>query len=352
MKKIILALNFVPFFLLSCNKDGKNLEAPQKDSLAIAVTSIATISDFKTAADVDSVLDVPFSVYSKKDSVSLYVNPDLSSKYFKIENNKLNNYYGFDELDDFFVIHYQLQNDPRKTVVAYVSKKEFEKDSQLSLATVDINQIRSSAKNDVDDFKTKSFTKFGKVSLITKNVYLQGKNNISKGLIKPNPKMKFDGVSWRMDSYDEPFVVMKHTQNSESDFENEYVGFCARINREIFVEKDNLNKNSYYVGFDVYDRSKETVYFNGFPTLLPTERKVATINTSSDVGSDFSIISYSSEQNDFTNDLYVNFTNFKIVDSKTLFWVDKNVLYFQAVHTNTNTSGIDYKIEYLKIELN
>lgn len=350
MKNTFLILAFASTLLISCKKEIANSNVSENDTLVTSMQNIAAVSDFKSAADFDNVADVPFSVYSKKDSVSLYTKADLNSKYLKIENNNFRNYYGFEEVDAFFVLHYQIQNNPRKTVVAYVSKDEFVKDSQLSLAKVNINEIRSSAINDADDFKNKSFAKMGNVSLITKNEYLQGKNNISEGEIKPNPKMKFDGVSWSMESYDEPFVILKHNRE-DSDHDNEYLGFCARINREIFIEKDNLNNSTYYVGFDVYNREKQNVYFSGFPILLPANRKIATINSNPDVGSDFALITYDPATNDFINNLYVNFTNFKIIDSKKMFWVANNILYFEAVHTNTNTRTPDYKIEYLKLEL-
>jgi len=351
MKKLAFCFSVLILILVGCKKESDNINTNQDLMTINQNSNLATNNDFEETTNLDRVLEIPFQVFAKNDSLTLYTKPDKISKYKIIYNDKLISFNGFDELDDFYILHYQFQEDSKKTYIVYALKNELIKDSQLALNNIDLNAIKNiDAKKSLNS-KLSSFSPYGNVTLITKDVYLQGRNKISDGLIVKNPKMKFDGSTWQMESYDGPFVVQKITRSDDEKIENEYLGYCAKINREIFTEKDEITGISYYVALDPYEKEKEKVYFDDYPIILPTEQKIATISSQANEGTDFEVIKYDSKLNEFNTELKVNFVNFKIVDPKKMFWVTNKTLYLQAVNSNSNTDDGDYKIEYLKIEL-
>lgn len=338
-------------FLNSCHQQVSNQTTTFiNDSLPEG--SLADISDFDSTAPVDNVNEVNFFVYTKLDSVTLYTQPQAQAKSLRIVNDRFNNYYGFEDLGDFFKLHYQIKNNPPTTIVAYVSKQEFTKDSQLSLQGIDLNVIRSSAQNGVDDHTTKSFSKLGTISLIDEATYLQAKKQTNTEPLIPNPEMKFDGSAWSLSSSGaKDFQVVKYLVGAEENTEYTYRGRSSTINREIFLEQDHMSGMDHYVGYDPDAPDETPTYFSSPPIILPTHGLVATIRTNTDQMTDFVLTGYDHQANTLTILLYANFTNFKVPDTSSLFWVDSRTLYFKATHSNTRISDPTYKSEYLKLQL-
>jgi len=340
--------------LTACNQTNNRQKTTSLpvDSITTAEVRLADISDFDSTAQVDNVNDVAFFVYTKLDSVSLYTQPQATTKMIKIRNDKFNNYYGFEDLGDFFKLHYQIVNSPPKTIVAYVSKQEFTKDSQLSLQGIDLNVIRSSTQNGVDDHSNKSFSKMGNISFIDETTYLKAKKQTSTEALIPNPEMKFNGSAWTLASDQvKDLKVMKHLVGSEEDSQYQYIGRSWAINREIFLEQDNMTGMDHYIGYDPHTPDKTPDYFNNLPIILPSHQIVATLSTNTDLMTDFVLTGYNPQTNTLTTLLYANFVNFKVPDTSSLFWVDSQTLYFKATHSNTRTSDSNYKSEYLKLKL-
>ena len=347
MKKILASISLISL-IVSCKKESASPSAEtKKDTIQQKSPNLkAEISDFKEAQQVENVNDVPFEVYSKMDSVSFYTEPKADAKVLRIKNDKLNNYYGFNDLNDFFEIHYTIAYQPNKTITAYVSKKEFTKDSQLSVQGIDLNEIRSSTVKGVDDFKTKTSKSYAEVSMIDEAAYVQAQSKSLNERISPNPEVHFDGKAWSLNF----LKINKKEVDEEAEYTNQYIGFSPVTQREFFVGENSYNTDKYYTAYRS-SKQDEGMTFLGYPAINTTLKLLACVTSNNDVGSDFTLTRYNPKTDSFENLLYINFTNFKAVDSKSLVWVTSNTLYFKVTHLNTNTSDPAHKKEYLKIEL-
>ncbi|MDR2236683.1 MAG: hypothetical protein LBE92_11205 [Chryseobacterium sp.] len=347
MKKIVTGI-CLTLVMVSCKKDAvATPEGTPKDSVQQPVSvQKAEIADFKEAQQVDNINDVPFVLYSKTDSVSFYTEPKADARVLKIKNDKLNHYYGFKDLKDFFEIHYTIAYQPNRTITVYVSKKEFTKDSQLSLQGTDLNEIRSSTVKGVDDFKTKNSVHYATVSIIDEAAYgqVQGKSLNEK--ITPNPNVHFDGNAWSLNF----LKISKKEVDEEAEYSNQYIGYSPVTQREFFVGENSYNSDRYYTAYRSSKQDEGTTFL-GYPAVNTMLKVVASIAPNQDVGSDFTLSRYNPQTDRFENLLYINFTNFKAADSQSLIWVTSKILYFKAHHLNTNTTDPDHKTEYLKIEL-
>lgn len=344
-KRIIIILSAsVILGIFSCKKSENVLPNNNPSQNKNNVPEKAKVEDFAVTDEVDDINKVPFVVYSDRDSVTFYTAPKAEAKQMKIKNSKLSNFYGFRDLDGFFELHYLIQHQPNKTIIAYVSKNDFVKDSQLSLKNNNLNEIRSSTVNGVDDFQNKSFEKFGKVSQIDEKTYHQAKSLNEK--ITPNPNMHFDGKAWQIGN----LRVEKTARDEEAEYYHQYTGYTMGIRQEIFMEEDSYSDSKNYTGYAI-DSKNEGFYYLGYPAINTTTNTVACVGKNQDVGSDFSLSMYNPNNGEMENKLYVNFTGFSISDSRSLIWVDGKTLYFKANHTNTNTRDPKHIVEYLKIEL-
>jgi hypothetical protein len=347
MKKILAGISLISL-TVSCKKEAASspVEIKKDSTQQKILNQKAEISDFKEAQQVENIHDVPFEVYSRIDSVSFYTEPKADAKVLKIKNDKLNNYYGFNDLNDFFEIHYTIAYQPNRTITAYVSKKEFTKDSQLSLQGTDINEIRSSTVKGIDDFKTKTSSTYAVISIIDEASYLQAQSESLNERISHNPNVHFDGKAWSLN-----FLKINQKEvDEEAEYSNQYIGFSHVTQREFFMGENNYNNDQYYTAYRSSKQDEGTA-FTGYPAINTTLKLIACINPNSDVGSDFTLTHYNPQTDSFENLLYINFTNFKVADSRSLIWVTSKTLYFKANHLNTNTTDPAHKTEYLKIEL-
>lgn len=347
MKKILPGICLITL-MMSCKKEAASPPADvKKDSVQQTVFNHkAEISDFKETQQVENISDVPFIVYTKTDSVSFYTEPKADAKVLKIKNDKLNHYYGFKDLNDFFEIHYTIAYQPNKTITAYVSKKEFTKDSQLSVEGSDLNQIRSSTVKGTDDFNTKTSKTYAVVSMIDGAAYVQAKSKSLNEKISANPEVHFNGKTWSLNF----LKISKKEVDEEAEYSNRYIGFSPVTQREFFLGTNSYNNDRYYTAYRSSKQDDGTVFL-GYPAISTTQKLIACMSSNNDVGSDFTLTRYNPETDGFENLLYINFTNFKVNDPQSLIWITSNILYVKANHVNTNISDPDHTTEYLKIEL-
>lgn len=162
---------------VGCNPKNKSSET-NKPTAEVTQKTI-TFADFKKIKGVDNVQDVSFKLFTKLDSVRFFVAPDKDSHHLKIAYNKLDNYYGFEEFDDFYSIHYSINNNISNSIEAFVLKSEFTAAFDLTLQDADLYEIRSSTFKESTDFKNKSFKKFGTIAEISEQELKQVQKNKS-----------------------------------------------------------------------------------------------------------------------------------------------------------------------------
>jgi len=276
MKYSIALLAFV--LLSSCTKKETETVDRTTDSLQVKTKIKANIADFKTTQDVDDASLVPFNLYSKKDSVLLFTEPREDAPALKIVNDKFNHYYGFKDIDGFFEMHYQLENNPRRTVLAYVLKSEFTKDSQLSLQGVNLNEMRGSTKNSTDNFTDKNFSIYGTVSLIDQETYQKAKAKNEKPHV--NPAVQFDGKAWTLQN----MKILKDETLEEEQIYNEYIGNLPTTELELFLQGDSYSNLKHFMAYHPSKKEEDGIYFLGMPAYLASEHLIAAVGNNSDVG--------------------------------------------------------------------
>lgn len=330
-------------------------ESPPADMQPVAKElKKLTFEDFKSIKGVASVQDVPFFVYSKLDSLHFFAQPDKHAASMKVKNEVLNNYYGFKELEDFYLLHFSVENNLSQSKAVYVLKSEFTAAYKLTLAGVNLQEIRSSTLHGVDDFEIKSFTKFGHIEEISAEAFaMASKHKITYNFQK-NPALKFDGKAWSKDSPKSSGfrILQKEDIYEEGVVTRQYSGSFPPLNAEIFLEK---LAHDQYVNYSFYDMEQRDIVFyaTGFPHVHSAKQWISYIQNNSDVGSDFCIKEYTGKSLQERPLLYVNFTNFKIKDSGVkAFWTDDYTFYVEVFHINARPS-LEGKQQtaYLKISL-
>jgi len=339
--------------LAGCNQQ-KTTSDTHKAKTEITQKKI-TLTDFKRIKGVDNVQDVPFQLLTKLDSVRFFVAPDQEAAHLKVAYNKLDNYYGFEEFDDFYSIHYSINNTISNSIEAFVLKSEFKAAFELTLKDVDLYAIRSSTFKESDDFKNKSFKKFGSISEISEQEFTaSSKNRIDETLVK-NPNIKLQGHNWTYLANNRKEIITQdeNVSTETGPLANEYVGRSSFLDLEVFKENSDEVLDSYYSFFNVKNAITFELSTNGYPQILPTKSWVTCISSNNDVGSDFIIAQYSSQTKKQENLLYVNFTSFKIADDKKAFWIDHDTFFAEVYPINSAVAkGKKQKSAFIKIKLN
>jgi hypothetical protein len=184
-----------------------------------------TFADFKKIKGVDNVQDVPFQLFTKLDSVQFFVTPGRDAAHMKVAYNKLDNYYGFEEFDDFYSIHYSINNNISNSIEAFVLKSEFTASFDLTLKGVDLYEIRSSTLKETKDFKNKSFSQYGTITEVSEQEFkMASSNKIDEVLVK-NPQVKLKD-NWIYTENSKETVITQHKNISTEDglLSNEYIG--------------------------------------------------------------------------------------------------------------------------------
>ncbi|WP_260138575.1 resolvase [Elizabethkingia anophelis] len=313
-----------------------------------------TFADFKKIKGVDNVQDVPFQLFTKLDSVQFYVSPDKNAAHLKKANNKLDNYYGFEEFDDFYSIHFSIDNNISNSIEAFVLKSEFKAAFELTLKGVNLYEIRSSTFKESDDFKNKSFNKYGTIDEVSEQEFkTASKKRIDEALMK-NPHITLKDNNWIYTENGKQEIITQHKDISAETgpLANEYIGRSSALNMEVFKENSNEVTDPYYSFFNVKDAVMFDLATSGYPQILPVKNWVSFVSSNNDVGSNFVISKYFPQTKKQDNLLYVNFTNFKIADEKKAFWTENDTFYAEVYPLNSaSAKGKKQKAAFIKIQL-
>ncbi|MGX5684450.1 resolvase [Chryseobacterium cucumeris] len=313
-----------------------------------------TLADFKKIQGVDNVQEVPFQLFTKLDSVQFFTAPSKDAAHLKIPYNKLDNYYGFEEFEDFYSIHYSINNNISNSIEAFVLKSEFTPAYELTLKGVDLYEIRSSTFKESSDFKNKSFKKFGTIVEISEHEFkASSKKQIGEHLTK-NPNIQLQADNWVYKENGREDVITQHESISTETgpLANEYVGRSPYLNLEVFKENSDEVADSYYSFYSLKNAVMFELGTEGYPQILPSKGWVTFVSSNHDVGSNFVISRYFPQTKKQDNLLYVNFTNFKIADDKKAFWTDNNTFYAEVYPLNSASgNGKKQKTAYVKIQL-
>ncbi len=336
----------------ACNSTDKKSETNKVETETVRKT--VTFDDFKKIKGVDNIQEVPFQLFTKLDSVHFFVAPSNDSAYLKVPRHNLDNYYGFEDSGDFYAIHFSIENNLSNSIKAYVLKSEFTASFDLTLKGVKLDEIRSSTYKAVDDFKDKSFDKYGSIAEISEQEFVKAsKSRVDEVLVK-NPNVELKNNKWTYTDKDKEYSITSYENNSEEEgtFYNAYVAQSKWLNLEIFQESSDAANENYYTFYEPATAVRYDIYAVGYPQIFPTKDRISWVTSNSDVGSDFVVSKYVPEEKGQKNLLYVNFTNFKIADDKKAFWGDKNT-YYAAVYplNSAPTKGKAQKMAFLKIQL-
>lgn len=338
--------------LVGCNSKNETSET-NKPETQITQKAI-TFADFKKIKGVDNIQDVPFQLFTKLDSVQFFVSPDKNAAHLKKANNKLDNYYGFEEFDDFYSIHFSIDNNISNSIEAFVLKSEFKAAFELTLKDVNLYEIRSSTFKESDDFKNKSFNKYGTIDEVSEQEFkTASKKRIDEALVK-NPHITLKDNNWIYTENGKQEIITQHKDISTETgpLANEYIGRSSVLNMEVFKENSNEVTDPYYSFFNVKDAVMFDLATSGYPQILPVKNWVSFVSSNNDVGSNFVISKYFPQTKKQDNLLYVNFTNFKIADEKKAFWVENDTFYAEVYPLNSVVAkGKKQKAAFIKIQL-
>ncbi|WP_160137711.1 resolvase [Chryseobacterium sp. c4a] len=337
---------------IGCNQQNKTAETNKAGTEVRQ--KIITFADFKKIKGVDNVQDVPFQLSSKLDSVQFFVTPNKDAAHLKIAYNKLDNYYGFEEFEDFYSIHYSINNNISNSIEAFVLKSEFKAAFDLTLQGVDLYQIRSSTFKGSYDSKNKSFNKYGTITEVSEQEFTAAfKNKINEVLVK-NPQIQLKGDNWIQTENSKEIVIVQHENVSTADgtLSNEYIGQSPYLHLEVFKENSVETTDVYYSFYNVKSTADFALFTGGYPQILPNKNWISSISSNSEVGSNFEINKYMKQSLHQETLLYVNFTNFKIADETKAFWVNNETFYAEVYPVNSApTQGKKQKTAFIKIQL-
>ncbi|SMC37667.1 resolvase [Chryseobacterium sp. YR221] len=338
---------------VGCNPQNKTSET-HKPEAEVTQKNI-TFADFKKIKGVDNVQDVPFQLFTRLDSVRFFVAPDKDAAHLKIAYNKLDNYYGFEEFDDFYSIHYSINNNISNSIEAFVLKSEFTAAFDLTLQGVDLYEIRSSVFKKSQDLKNKSFSTYGTITEVSEQEFKTASNKrIDEALIK-DPHVILEGNKWLyINSTTEKKLITEHENVSTEDglLSYEYIGVSPYLYLQVFKESSMETSDTYYSFYNVKSTANFQLFTAGYPQILPKKNWISYIVSNNDVGSDFAISTYVAESYNLEDLLYVNFTKFKIADGTKAFWADDETFYAEVYPTNSASSnGKKQKAAFIKIKL-
>lgn len=337
--------------LTGCNQQNKT--ETEKAETEVKHKMI-TLADFKKIKGVDNVQEVPFQLFTKLDSVKFFTAPSKEAPYLKMPYNTLDNYYGFEEFEDFYSIHYSINNNISNSIEAFVLKSEFTPAYELTLKGIDLYEIRSSTFRESSDSKNKSFKKFGTIVEISEQEFkANSKKQIGEKLVKnPNILLQADNWVYKEDGREDVITQHESVSTETGPLANEYIGRSPYLNLEVFKENSDEVADSYYSFYSLKNAVMFELSTEGYPQILPSKGWVTFVSSNHDVGSNFVISKYFPQTRRQDNLLYVNFTNFKIADDKKAFWDDHNTFYAEVYSLNSaSANGKKQKTAYIKIQL-
>ncbi|MBW3519026.1 hypothetical protein [Flavobacterium sp. NKUCC04_CG] len=359
-KKMISAVLAAVIVLISgCQDKPKNAEgvsdgAIQTEEAVSPVKGAADVSDFKVVANIDSHMDAKFSINALEDFFVLYTAEDLNSKSIAIavsSQNQFGSLYVFGESEKFYRVHYQLVNEPRTTVLAYVPKNLFTKDSHQQIkSTVDLNTVRSiSIKG--KDINAKSFEKYGRVSFSDEGLYKQAMAKIPM-LTEPNDQVTQNKKEIIINTPSGKHSLEKHSFDDEVETQLSLIGYSAIANKVII--KEVVDMQEYYAFYDINKPKESTINMSGLPRIASDKKRFVALHNANDVGIDFSL--WVIHSGNLELDTYVNFTEFKLFAEDSYAWLDDKTIIVKVLHSNSLNTVIqrqetDLKPQFIKIKL-
>lgn len=337
---------------VACNQQNKAQDI-NKTGTEVA-QKVITFADFKKVKGVDNVQDVPFQLFTKLDSVQFFVSPNKDAAHLKMAYNKLDNYYGFEEFDDFYSIHYSINNAVSNSIEAFVLKSEFTGAFDLTLKGLDLYQIRSSTLKGTQDFKNKSFSPFGTISEVSEQEFKAASPNKIDEVFVKNPQIRLKNNNWIYTENSKETVIIQHKNVATEDglLTNEYLGQSPYLHMEIFREDPADTSGAYYSFYAIKPTADFALFTGGYPHILPNKKWITYIGSNNDVGSNFEISTYSEQSHTQESLFYANFTNFKIGDETKAFWKDDKTFYAEVYPTNSSAAkGKKQKPAFIKIQL-
>ncbi|KFF12033.1 resolvase [Chryseobacterium soli] len=338
--------------LVGCNQQSTTSEI-NKPEIEVTQKRI-TFGDFKKIKGVDNVQDVPFQLFTKLDSVQFFVSPSKNAAHLKIAYHRLDNYYGFEEFDDFYSIHYSINNNISNSIEAFVLKSEFTAAFDLTLKGVNLYEIRSSTFKKANDFNNKSFNTYGSIVEVSEQEFTTAsKTRINEVLVK-NPHIQLKGNNWVYADNGKETVIIQHENLVTEDgvLSNEYIGQSPYLNLEVFKENSVETPDVYYSFYNVKPSANFQLFTGGYPQILPRKNRISYIVSNNDTGSDFTVSQYLEQSHTQEDLLYVNFTNFKVADGTKAFWADNETFYAVVYPTTSAPSiGKKQKSSFIKIKL-
>ncbi|MDN3693271.1 resolvase [Chryseobacterium tructae] len=335
-----------------CNSKSQTSETNKVKTEATQKT--ITFADFKKIKGVENVQDVPFELSTQLDSVQFFVSPNKDAAHLKIAYNKFDNYYGFEEFDGFYSIHYSINNTISNSIEAFVLKSEFTAAFDMTLKGVDLDEIRSSTFKGAHDSKNKSFSKYGTITEVSEQEFVTAsKNRINEVLVK-NPQVKLKGANWISTENAKETVITQHENVSTEDgtLSNEYIGQSPYLHLEVFRENSVETTDVYYSFYTVKSTADFALFTGGYPQIIPNKNWISSISSNSEVGSNFEINQYKEQSHNQENLLYINFTHFKIADETKAFWANNETFYAEVYPVNSAPSkGKKQKTAFIKIQL-
>lgn len=342
-----------------CQDKPKEVEvvndgAVQVEESVNPVKGTADVKDFKVVANIDSHRDAKFSIDALEDSFVLYTAEDLNSKSIAIAvspQNQFGSLYVFGESEKFYQVHYQLVNEPRTTVLAYVPKNLFTKDSHQQIkSTVDLNAIRSATIKG-KDVNTKSFEKYGKVSFADEALYKQAIAKIPS-LTEPNDQVSQSKKEIIINTPLGKHILEKHTFDEEVETRLSLVGYSAVANKVIV--KEVVDMQEYYALYDMNNPMESTINIYGLPRMASDKKRFVALHNTNDVGIDFSL--WVMQSGNLEMDIYVNFTEFKLFAENSYAWLDDKTIVVKVLHSNSLNTVVhrqetDVKPQFIMIKL-
>ncbi|WP_430614207.1 hypothetical protein [Flavobacterium sp. JP2137] len=357
-KKIISGLLAVVFISLTACRE-KNVEPDNTTELkgaseegAASDLPAAEVGDFAEVAHVDSYNQAAFSVNAITDPFVIYTQEDVHSKSVVIPvtaQNHFGSLYVFGESENFYQVHYQLRNEPRTTVRAYVPKSQFTKDSHQQIkADADLNQLRSMSIKD-QEIATTSFKEYGELRFTDEATYKLAKNTV---LTTPQAAIVENAKEIAIQGATSKRVLKKHSFEDEVETQLALVGYSELLHKVIV--KEIADMETYYTFYDMNNLDVEPFHISGAPKLSPDKKRIVGLQNNSSVGIDFSLLDVKSGELIF--DTYVNFVAFKLFSEKSYAWLNDTTLVVKVLHSNSLNTVVqrqekDVKPQYITIKL-
>ncbi len=336
----------------ACSQNNQVKTSPTEEQ-KLQLDSVAQVADFEVVPHINHHAEAPFSVVTKLKSFTLYTQADKASKRMTIEVSPINQFgslYGFGEVTDFFKVHYQLINDPRTTVLAYVSKEEFIKSSKQQI-TGNINEIRYMQINgqDVDTAKLKSHVLLEPIDEQTYQKLLKQASRNS--LLDASQKLEKDSKNNYLLKFSTGEIQEVPAKEDEegSVIIRTYLGYAPSLNAQIFKAVTDQEAPIY----EIYNLDQEYVQFLvGLPKLSPDQKMFIAGDNDREGFANLNLSLIRNKK--IENKYYINYTKFLFVDPDRIEWLDNKTLICAVVNPNALSSDRSKKEiipQYVRIVL-